>query len=1778
MTFRGEDTRNSFTGFLFEALKKQGIEAFKDDKDIRKGESIAPELIRAIEGSHVFVVVFSKDYASSTWCLRELAHIWNCIQTSRRPLLPIFYDVDPSQVRKQSGDFEKSFAQHQQSFRFQEKEIKTWREVLEQAAKNVEVIFIKEKSDILLRTMRIDALSTMSSLKLLYLGYLNFDFKINFSGTLAKLSNELGYLIWKKYPFECLPPSFEPDKLVQLFLVDSNIKQFWEDIKPLPNLRRLDLSGSKNLIKIPYIGDALYLESLNLEGCIQLEEIGLSVILSRKLTSLYLKDCKSLIKLPQFGEDLILENIDLEGCQKLRHIDPSIGLLKKLYNLNLKNCKNLVSLPNSILGLNSLQYLILTGCSKLYNFQLLYELRDAEQLKKIDIDGAPIHFQSTSSHSREHKKSVSCLMPSSPIFPCMRQLDLSFCNLVEIPDAIGIICCLERLDLSGNNFATLPNLKKLSKLVCLKLQHCKQLKSLPELPSRIDFEIDGSYYALRQTGLYIFNCPELVDRERCTDMAFSWMMQLFQVIYTYSLYFVRSVTPGSEIPRWFNNQHEGNCVSLDASPVMHDHNWIGVAFCAMFVVPHETLSANGFSEAEWPFPLFGDIPVDFYGDLDLELVLDKSDHMCLFFLDRKVCIEESSLKHKYLGRLLLKYDRGRDWKETYAEVKKFGYRWVYKGDIESLGRKRKFGEIEENEYDVFVSFRGEDTRNSFTGFLFQALKKQGIEAFKDDKDIRKGESIAPELIRAIEGSHVFLVVFSKDYASSTWCLRELAHIWNCIQTSPRLLLPIFYDVDPSQVRKQSGDYQKAFAQHQQSSRFQEKEIKTWREVLNHVGNLSGWDIENKQQHAVIEEIVQQIKNILGCKFSTLPYDNLVGMESHFATLSKLICLGPVNDDVRVVGITGMGGIGKSTLGQALYERISHQFNSCCYIDDVSKLYKREGRLGVQKELLSQFLNERNLEICNVSDGTLLAWKRLHNAEALIVLDNVDQDKQLDMFTGGRNDLLRKCLGKGSIIIIISRDQQILKAHGVDVIYQVEPLNKNDAVRLFCKKAFNNNYIMSGFKKLTSDVLSHCQGLPLAIEVLASSLFDKDVFHWRSALVSLKENKSKSIMDVLRISFDQLEDTHKEIFLDIACFFNNDYVEAVKEVLDFRGFNPEYGLQVLVDKSLITMDEVRIEMHDLLCDLGKYIVREKSPRKPWKWSRLWDVKDFHKVMSDNQVAENVEVIILEEESDILRTMRIDALSTMSSLKLFYFRKWIKINFSGTLAKLSNELGYFYWKKYPFECLPPSFEPNKLVELILRKSNIKQLWEDTKPLPNLRCLDLSGSKNLIKMPYIGDALYLESLNLKGCIQLEEIGLSIVLSPKLTSLNLRNCKSLVKLPRFGEDLILEEIDLEGCQKLRHIDPSIGLLKKLKYLNLKNCKNLVSLPNSILGLNSLQYLYLYGCSKLYNTELLYELRDAEQLKKIDIDGAPIHFQSTSSYSRQHQKSVSCLMPSSPIFPCMRILDLSFCNLVEIPDAIGIMSCLASLDLSGNNFATLPNLKKLSKLVCLKLQHCKQLKSLPELPSRIDFPDYESYFEIVQTGLYMFNCPELVDRERCTDMAFSWMIQNLQEITSYIHESVSPGSEIRRWFNNEHEGNCVSLDASPVMHDHNWIGVAFCAIFVVPHETLSAMKWNYPDLGDIPVDFYGDVDLELVLDKSDHMWLFLLDREASIRELHLTDQYLGRLLLECDDKGRVLKESYAEVKKYGYRWVYKEDIEGPSKQLSRKRKFGEIEENEGIM
>ncbi|MED6153494.1 hypothetical protein PIB30_102523 [Stylosanthes scabra] len=504
-------------------------------------------------------------------------------------------------------------------------------------------------------------------------------------------------------------------------------------------------------------------------------------------------------------------------------------------------------------------------------------------------------------------------------------------------------------------------------------------------------------------------------------------------------------------------------------------------------------------------------------------------------------------------------------------------------------------------YDVFVSFRGE-TRNNFTDHLFDALHRHGILAFRDNTKLDKGEVISEGLMQAIEGSQVFIVVFSMDYASSRWCLRELAKIADCNQATGQHVLPIFYDVSPAEVRWQSENYGKAFLKHEQRYKHDAdmmEQVRTWRRALKMVADLSGWDVKDKPQSAEIEKIVKVVTRIVNPKLSSSPSNDIVGMQSPLEELEKLL-VSDSHDDVRVVGISGMGGIGKSTLATILYEKISHQFDVPCFVDDVSKIYESYGPLGIQKQLLCQAFKEEDFPIWNLSFGNNLIQTRFRTRKALIVLDNVDQRIQLE-----KSAIKREWLGKGSRIIIVSRDEHILKEYGADGVYKVKLLNDENALQLFCGKAFKSNHVAKDYESLTESALAYAKGLPLAIRVLGTFLFGRNVSEWSSALVRLKERPTKDIMDVLRISFDGLEDMEKEIFLDIACFFRNDDPDDyVKDILRIRGFHPDIGIRTLIDKSLITFNSGNFVMHDLLRELGRSLVREKSPKEPIKWSRLW----------------------------------------------------------------------------------------------------------------------------------------------------------------------------------------------------------------------------------------------------------------------------------------------------------------------------------------------------------------------------------------------------------------------------------------------------------------------------------------------------------------------------------------------------------------------------------------------
>ena len=145
-------------------------------------------------------------------------------------------------------------------------------------------------------------------------------------------------------------------------------------------------------------------------------------------------------------------------------------------------------------------------------------------------------------------------------------------------------------------------------------------------------------------------------------------------------------------------------------------------------------------------------------------------------------------------------------------------------------------------FDGFLSFRGEDTRDGFTGHLYNALSLQGIHTFIDDK-IPRGEQISAELIKTIESSMISIIVFSENYASSTWCLDELVKIVEC-RKNDQLVRPIFYNVDPSEVRGQKGKYGEALAKHEEKFKDNGK-VQSWRKALCETANISGWHYKNK---------------------------------------------------------------------------------------------------------------------------------------------------------------------------------------------------------------------------------------------------------------------------------------------------------------------------------------------------------------------------------------------------------------------------------------------------------------------------------------------------------------------------------------------------------------------------------------------------------------------------------------------------------------------------------------------------------------------------------------------------------------------------------------------------------------------------------------------------------------------------------------------------------------------------------------------------------------------
>ncbi|KAK5786730.1 hypothetical protein PVK06_041373 [Gossypium arboreum] len=891
--------------------------------------------------------------------------------------------------------------------------------------------------------------------------------------------------------------------------------------------------------------------------------------------------------------------------------------------------------------------------------------------------------------------------------------------------------------------------------------------------------------------------------------------------------------------------------------------------------------------------------------------------------------------------------------------------------------------IQARTYDVFLSFRGKDTRDGFVSYLYKDLCRKNIETFIDDEELRKGDEISGALLTAIQGSRVSVIVFSKDYASSKWCLAELVKIMDC----NKWVVPVFYGVDPRDIRNQTGSFAEAFAKHEENFKHELEKVKTWRSALTAAGKLSGWDSQvTRPDSTLVDKIVEDIVKKLNCGTSSANLKGLVGIERRMQEVLSLFQDG--FPDFRMLGFWGMGGIGKTTLADAIYHHVSNGFQRCCFLANVREHDEQRELLKLRNEFLSTILEDENLYISTPTIGSGFLKDRLSKKKVLIVCDDVSKLSQLEFLFGGIDRF-----GPESRVIVTTRNKQVLIQCGIDLIYEVKELDEDESVQLFCQCAFKSNNPIEYQLEVSQMVLSVANGNPLAIRLIGSSLCGKTQSYQESEVKKLKQVPKQDIQNVLKWSFDALDCEEKEMFLDIACFFKGKDRDHVTSIMDACYVTAHSGIENLVEKSLISVSQNQIAMHDLLQQMGWNIVRDESPLKPEKRSRLCIPEDSYNVLSENNGTETLTGIVLDMSN--LPKLELEPTALMKIRKLrflkFYHSCGRILLFKGLLS-FPNELRYLYWDGYPLRSLPTKFDLRYLVELDMRWSHLEQLWEGKQDLVNLKILRLNGSQNLVRIPDLSSATNLEKIDLCGCSNLRELPSSLQHLEKLTFLNFKSCKNLRSLPSFYKATSLTELDLRGCSNLysfpeimdtmeslrylylsgtalKELPSSIENLIGLKQLRLKNCKKLVCLPDSFYKLKSLESFYLKGCSRL---ETFPEIIDnMEMLRKLDLKGSNLkelpssidNLISLVDLKLKHCKNLVCLPDSFYKLKSLEIFCLEGCSRLEtFPEIMDTMERLRHLSLRGTALKELPSsIDNLIGLEELVLNNCENLVCLPD-------------------------------------------------------------------------------------------------------------------------------------------------------------------------------------------------------------------------
>ncbi|KAM5558693.1 hypothetical protein ABKV19_020399 [Rosa sericea] len=695
-------------------------------------------------------------------------------------------------------------------------------------------------------------------------------------------------------------------------------------------------------------------------------------------------------------------------------------------------------------------------------------------------------------------------------------------------------------------------------------------------------------------------------------------------------------------------------------------------------------------------------------------------------------------------------------------------------------------------HDVFLSFRGEDTRKGIVSSLYHELKTRGIQTFMDDQGLQQGMPISPSLLTAIEESRCAVVLLSPNYASSAWCLDELAKILQCSEANKTLLLPIFYNVDPSHVRHQGGSFAEAFSKHEErygQENDDAEKVKKWRDALTHVANLSGLD-SNKfgSDRELVQRIVELVRRDVR-PISIMSSSNFEAFESTRKAMNEL--MNALEDDkVAAIGVYGMGGVGKTTM----VKHVGAQAQKMGLFDHVimavvSQTPDTRNIQGALADLLGLTLVEES----EIGRARRLQREILGRKKILIILDDIW--KPLDLSSIGipsYNDL-QICNSK---LLFTTRRLHVCHTMESQAKIHVNILSEDDAWNLFLKKARRSFQKSSPFYEVARKVARECAGLPVALIAVARALGDKELEDWKLAARQLEMSQpanldeEKDVFKCIKLSYDYLDsDDAKSCFL-LCCLFPEDYDIRVEDLMSY-GFGT--GLFRHVNS---TIEYARVRAHSVTRYLKASCLLLDGTEEGYV--------RMHDVIRDTAISIAFSVdghASLVKTNCHLKDWSMDADEGYSAISL------IKSN----ICKLPNKL----------VC-------SKLQILLLQKNaDIREIPITFFQSPNdLRVLDLSNT-GISSLPP-----------------------SFSLLTRLQALHLDDCKSMIDISILGKLKNLEILSMRRCYSIKKFPKEIGNLTNLRMLDLTGTR-FKTVPSQVISrLYKLEVLYMgcyfreWGCS----------------------------------------------------------------------------------------------------------------------------------------------------------------------------------------------------------------------------------------------------------------------------------------------------------------------------------------------